>query len=114
KGLATFNLREAAEINGQVDGAGTFSIEHEEYYFPVISIMNCRGDHLIDGSSGFGFALRRVNLGLQHAAVSVLGDQFEGMKDRLAPSRAARFRKNRRNDVNQLGQTRGFDPIRIV
>ena len=44
----------------------------------------------------------------------MLGDEFEGMKDRLAPGRATRFRKNGPDDVDQLGQASHFDPVGVV
>ena len=95
EGLATFDGREASQIDGQVHRAGGFAIEHEKNDFALVGVMDGRGDHVINRSCGFCFAVRRLNLGLQDAPTSMLGDEFEGMKDRLAPSRSARFRKNR-------------------
>jgi hypothetical protein len=69
---------------------------------------------VIDESCGFGFALRGLNFRLKDAATSMLGNKFEGMKYRLAPSPSARFRKNGPDDVHQLSQASHFDPIGVV
>src|SRR4030095_4249381 len=47
-------------------------------------------------------------------ATSMLGCELEGVKDRLAPSRSTRLRKNSSNDVHQLRLASHFDPIGVV
>ena len=114
QGLASFDLWEASQINGQVHCAGGLSIKHEKSYFSLSGVMNRRRDKVVDRSRSFGFALRRLNLCLKDATMSMLGDQFEGMKDGLAPSRSARLSKNGCDNIDQLGQAGRFHTIRVV
>ena len=99
KGIATGYLRESSQMDRNLHRAGSVAVQDEEYDFALICVVHCRCDDVIDGSRGFGFALRGLNFGLKDAAVSMLGNEFEGMKDRLAPGCSARFRKNGPDDV---------------
>ncbi len=106
--------RESAEIDRNFHGAVLLAIEDEKDNFALITIVHSRRDDIGNGSSGLRFALLALDLRLKNTAMSMLANNLEGMKDRLAPCRASRFRENHSDHVDQLSLAGHLHPIGVI